>query len=87
MVHEIKNILLSVPHLPAFDSCMPLMIRLHKRGNVDTLDNFTKFIEDDSPQSKHVTLRKTYGNFLDNLDKAAMIVEQQMNKKNLSVKG
>ncbi len=48
--------------------------------NVDTLDNFTKFIEDDSPQTGHVTLRKTYGNLSDNLDKAAIIVEQQMNK-------
>ena len=35
MVHERKNILLIVPHMPAFDSCIPLMIRLHKRGNVD----------------------------------------------------
>ena len=35
MVHERKNILLIVPHMPAFDSCLPLMIRLHKRGNVD----------------------------------------------------
>ena len=80
MVHERKNILLMEPHLPAFDSCIPLMIRLHERGNVDTLDNFTKFIEDDSPQSQHLTLRKTYGNLSDNLDKAAMVVEQQMNK-------
>ena len=48
--------------------------------NVDTLDNFTKFIENDSPQTQHLTLRKTYGNLSDNLDKAAMIVEQQMNK-------
>ena len=35
MVHERKNVLLIVPHMPAFDSCIPLMIRLHKRGNVD----------------------------------------------------
>ena len=48
--------------------------------NVDTLDNFIEFIEDDSPQTGHVTLRKTYGNLSDNLDKAAIIVEQQMNK-------
>ena len=60
MVHERKNILLIVPHMPAFDSCIPLMIRL----------------EDDSPQSQHVTLQKTYGNLSDKLDKAAMIVEQ-----------
>ena len=80
MVHERKNILLIVPHMPAFDSCIPLMIRLHKRGIVDILDNFTKFIEDDSPQSQHVTLQKTYGNLSGNLEKAAMIVEQQMNK-------
>ena len=80
MVHERKNILLIVLHMPAFDSCIPLMIRLHKRDNVDTLDNFTKFIEDDSPQTQQVTLQKTYGNLSDNLDKAAMVVEQQMNK-------
>ena len=80
MVHEKKNILLIVPHMPAFDSCIPLMIRLHKRGNVDTLDNFTKFIENDSPQTQQVTLQKTYGNLSDNLEKAAMVVEQQMNK-------
>jgi len=80
MVHERKNILLIVPHMPAFDSCILLMSRLHKRGNVDILDNFTKFIEDDSPQSQHVTLQKTYGNLSGNLEKAAMIVEQQMNK-------
>lgn len=48
--------------------------------NVDTLDNFTEFIENDNPQTGHVTLRKTYGNLSDNLDKAAMIVEQEMNK-------
>ena len=35
MVHKRKNVLLIVPHMPAFDSCIPLMIRLHKRGNVD----------------------------------------------------
>ena len=35
MVHERKNILLIVPHMPAFDSCVPLMIHLHKRGKVD----------------------------------------------------
>ena len=81
MVHERKNILLIVPHLPAFDSCIPLMIRPYKRGNVEILENFTKFIEDDSPQSQHVTVRKTYSNLSYNLDKAAMIVEQQMNKK------
>ena len=81
MVHERKNILLIVPHLPAFDSYIPLMIRPNKLGNADTLENFTKFIEDDSPQSQHVTVRKTYSNLSYNLDKAAMIVEQQMNKK------
>ena len=56
------------------------MIRLHKRGNVDILDNFTKFIEDDNPHSQHVTLHKTYGNLSGSLEKAAMILEQQMNK-------
>ena len=30
-----KNILLIVPHVPAFDSCMLLMIQLHYRGKVD----------------------------------------------------
>jgi len=30
-----KNILLIVPHMPAFDSCMLLMIQLHYRGKVD----------------------------------------------------
>ena len=35
MVRDRKNILLIVPHMPAFDSCVPLMIRLHKRGKVD----------------------------------------------------
>ena len=85
MVHERKNILLIVPHLPAFDSCIPLIICPHKRGNVGASENFTKFIEDDSPQSQHVTVRKTYGNLSYNLDKAPMIVEQQMNKKNFKL--
>jgi len=35
MDYKRKNILLIVPHMPAFDSCMPLMIRLHQRGKVD----------------------------------------------------
>ena len=35
MVDDRKKILLIVPHMPAFDSCMPLMIRLHQRGKVD----------------------------------------------------
>jgi CDP-glycerol glycerophosphotransferase (TagB/SpsB family) len=49
--------------------------------NVDTLDNFTKFIEDDSPHTPYITLRKTYGNLSDNLDIAASIVEQQMDEQ------
>ena len=69
MVDERKKIPLFLLHMPAFDSCIPLMVRFHKRGNVDALDNFTKFIEDDSPQTHHVTLRKTYGNLIDNLGK------------------
>ena len=35
MVDDRKKILLIVPHMPAFDSCVPLIIRLHKRGKVD----------------------------------------------------
>ena len=48
--------------------------------NVDTLNDFTKFIEDDRKCSQNRTLQKTYGNVSDNLDKAARIVEQVINK-------
>jgi hypothetical protein len=69
-VYEGKPVAVMNSFLHIFE-CLP---------NVDTLDNFTKFIEDDSPQTQQATLRKTYGNLSDNLDKAAMVVEQRMNK-------
>ena len=48
--------------------------------NVDNLDNFTKFFEDCRSHAPNTSLREIYGNVSDNLDKAASIVEQQMNK-------
>ena len=48
--------------------------------NVDNLPDFTKFIQEDSARAQSVTLRQIYGNVSDKLDKAARIVEQQMNK-------
>jgi len=47
--------------------------------NVDNLDNFTRFVEDCLPHTPNTALREIYGNVSDNLDKAASIVEQQMN--------
>ena len=48
--------------------------------NVDNLQDFTKFIEDDSARAQSITLRKICDNVSNNLDKAARIIEQQMNK-------
>ena len=47
--------------------------------NVDNLDNFTRFVEDCRSHAPNTALRGIYGNVSDNLDKAASIVEQQMN--------
>ena len=69
-VYEGKPVAVMNSFQPMFE-CLP---------NVDNLDDFTKFIEDDTAREQNKTLRKIYGNVSDNLDKAAKIVEQQMNK-------
>jgi len=69
-VYEGKPVAVMNSFQPMFE-CLP---------NVDNLDDFTKFIEDDTAREPNKTLRKIYGNVSDNLDKAAKIIEQQMNK-------
>lgn len=32
-----KRLFCAIPHAPAFDSCFPLLERLHERGKVETV--------------------------------------------------
>ena len=47
---------------------------------VDTLEDFNKFIKGDTANYTNKALQEIYGNVSSNLEKAAQLVEKQMNK-------
>ena len=69
-VYDDKPVAVMNTFQPVFDS-LP---------HVDALEDFNKFIKGDTANRTNKALQETYGNVSSNLDKAAQVVEEQMNK-------